>query len=160
MAKIIVKDLFANDTAASEQLGKLYVDHATGNSYRYVLVEDANLAKGDVVEYADSTGYEVTKDRSGGSSIGRFVAGVAITTITDAKYGWIQVSGIHTAVKTDGAVVKGDRLVPHASVDGYADTEANGSTVVVTSGQVFGVALATDSGTTTAGTVAAMIRCL
>lgn len=160
MSKIIQTALAsANDATPKEQLGKLYVDHATGKSYRYVLAEDANIAVGDVLEYSDTSGYEVTNDRAGGSSLGRFVAGVALGTITDAQYGWIQVSG-RVLVKTDGGVVKGDRLVPHATADGRADTEANGSTVVVSSGQVFGQALATDGGTTSAGTVLAMIRCL
>ncbi len=152
--------LTSQSTTAQEQLGKLFFDYGNGKVYKYVLIEDAAVANGDVVEFSDTTGYEVTNDRSGGSSLGRFVAGVAIGTIADASYGWIQVSGKHSAVKTDGAVAKGDRLVPHASADGRADTEANGSTVVVTSGQVFGFALATDSGTTSAGTVAAMIDCL
>lgn len=151
--------LTANDASPRNRLGALVSD-TDGNLYRYILVEDADLANGDSVEYADTSGYEVTKDRSGGASIGRMVAGVAVGTITDAQYGYIMVSGRHGAVKTDGAVAKGDRLVPHATVDGRADTEANGSTVVVTAGQTFGIALATDSGTTSAGTVAAMIRCI
>lgn len=159
MASTIIKDLFANDATAQEQLGKVFTDETTGNVYRYVLVEDANLLKGDVVEYADVSGYEVSKDRSGGASIGRFVAGVAITTITDGQYGWIQVSGVNAYVKTDGGVAAGDKLVPHASTDGVADTEANASTVVVTSGQVFGFALNTDTTTTTTN-CKAIIRCL
>lgn len=160
MSRIIQTALAsANDATPKEQVGKLYVDHATGKAYRYVLAEDANIAVGDVLEYSDTSGYEVTNDRAGGSSLGRFVAGVALGTITDGQYGWIQVSG-RVLVKTDGGVVKGDRLVPHATADGRADTEANGSTVVVSSGQVFGQALATDGGTTSAGTVLAMIRCL
>lgn len=158
MSKIVTIKLNANDATAKEQLGKLFVDHSNGKAYRYVQAETQNIANGDVLEYSDTTGYEVTSDKT--TSMGRFVAGVAISTITDAYYGWMQVSGIHTAVKTDGGVALGDRLVPHASVDGRADSEANGSTVAVTSGQVFGFALATDSGTTSAGTVAAMIRCL
>lgn len=159
-SKIVRAPLTSDSATALVEPGCVWYNEAGDKAYKYVLVEDAALAKGDVVEYSDASGYEVTNDRSGGASIGRFVAGVAITALTDAQYGWIQVSGIHTAVKTDGAVAKGDRLVPHASVDGRADTEANGSTVAVTSGQVFGVALATDAGTTSAGTVAAMLRCL
>lgn len=158
-AEILRPGLTANDAAPLAQPGTIYNDGLTGNAYKYVLVEDMNLVAGDVVEYSDTTGYEVTKDRAGGASLGRFVAGVAVGAITDAQYGWIQVSGKVT-VKTDGGVAAGDRLVPHASVDGRADTEANGSTVVVTSGQVFGFALATDDGTTSAGTTTAMIRCL
>lgn len=150
----------ANDSSAMEDLGTVFEDGSNGKVYRYVLIEDMAVANGDVVEFSDTTGYEVSKDRAGGSSLGRFVAGVAVGTISDGYYGWIQTSGVHTAVATDGAVVLGDRLVPHATADGQADTEANGSTVAVTSGQVFGFALATDSGTTSAGTVAAMIRCM
>lgn len=149
--------LFSNSATALEELGTLRTED--GKIYKYVLVEDANLAKGDVVEYSDTTGYEVSKDRAGGASLGRFVAGVAITTITDAQYGWIQVSGTCDYVKTDGGVALGDRLVPHASTDGVADTEANGSTVVVTSGQVFGFALNTDTTTTTTN-CKAVLRCL
>ncbi len=148
-----------SSTTPTNKLGALATDQ-NGNIYRYVLVEDAALADGDVVEYSDTSGYEVTKDRAGGSSIGRMVAGVAVGTIADASYGWIMVSGRHDAVKTDGGVTAGDRLVPHATSDGVADTEVNSSTATVTSGQVFGVALETDDGTTSAGTCAAAIRCL
>lgn len=154
-----VKISTANDSTPKMKVGAIVSD-VNGKLYRYIQVEDQALAKGDVVEFSDTTGKEVTSDRSGGASIGRFVAGVAVTTITDAYYGFIQVSGKMSAVKTDGAVVKGDKLVPHASVDGRADTEASGSTVTVTSGQVFGVALATDAGTTSAGTVPAFLNCL
>lgn len=157
--KIVRAPLTSNSATALVEPGSIWRDEATDKVYKYVLVEDANITKGDVVEYSDVTGYEVSKDRAGGSSLGRFVAGVAITTITDAQYGWIQVSGINTYVKTDGGVALGDRLVPHASSDGVADTEANASTVVVTSGQVFGFALNTDTATTTPN-CKAMLRCL
>lgn len=150
--------LTANDATASEELGRIRWEG--GKAYRYILVEDAALANGDVVEFSDTSGYEVTNDRAGGASIGRVVAGVAIGTITDAQYGWIQVSGRHTAVKTDGGVTAGQNLVPHTNKDGRADSEAAGSTVTVTSGQVFARALANDDGTTSAGTVVAMINCL
>lgn len=157
--KIVRANLNANDATAQVEPGSRWHNEANGKEYAYVLAEDANLAKGDVVEYSDTTGYEVTKDRSGGSSIGRAAAGVAITTITDGQYGWIQVSGLCSYVKTDGSVAKGDKLVPHATADGQADTETSASTAVVTSGQVFGVALNTDTTTTTPNSIA-MIRCL
>lgn len=147
----------ANDASPKMKVGAIVSD-VNGKLYRYVQIETQDVAKGDVVEFSDTTGKEVTSDKT--TSLGRFVAGVAVTTITDAYYGFIQVFGKMSAVKTDGAVVKGDRLVPHASVDKQADTEANGSTVVVTSGQVFGFALATDAGTTSAGTVPAFLNCL
>lgn len=158
MANVQVNvSLTDNSATARHTLGDIHFE--SGKAYRYVLAEDADLAAGDVVEFSDTTGYEVTNDRSGGSSVGRVVAGVAVGTITDGQYGWIQVSGVGT-VKTDGGVSAGDALVPHASVDGQADTAASGSTVTNTEAQVFGYALATDTGTTSAGTTTAMIRCL
>lgn len=149
----------SNSSSPTMKVGAVVSD-VNGKLYRYIQVEDQALAKGDVVEFSDTTGKEVTSDRSGGASLGRQVAGVAVTTITDAYYGFVQVFGKMSAVKTDGGVTKGQLLVPHASVDGRADSEAAGSTVVVTSGQVFGMALATDGGTTSAGTVPAFLRCL
>lgn len=158
---ILTKSLTANDATAQFSLGTIFRDDANGGkTYRYVQVEDAAIADGDVVEYSDTTGNEVTKDRSGGASIGRVVAGVAVGTISDGYYGWIQVGGRHDAVKTDGGVTAGQGLVPHATVDGQADSEAAGSTVTVTSGQVFGHALEADDGTTSAGTCAAILNCL
>lgn len=151
--------LTVNEATPSEELGRIRWEGA--KAYKYVRAEDANLANGDSVEYADTSGYEVSPDRSGGSSIGRAVAGVAIGTITDASYGWIQVFGRHTAIKTDGGVAAADVLVPHATKDGRADTGTTASTVVITSGQRFGYALAADTdSTTTAGTVVGMIMCL
>jgi len=160
MNLIVQAPLTSNDSAAKVIPGSIYWDKDFKKAYKYILVEDQALAVGDVVEFSDTSGYEVTSDRSGGASIGRVVAGVAIGTLTDAYYGWIQVYGKHTAVKTDGGVATGDPLIPHATVDGRADTATSASTVVITAGQVFGYALAADGGTTTIGTVVADIRCL
>lgn len=149
--------LTANDATAKEELGR--VRWEAGKAYRYILVEDVALVNGDVVEYSDTSGYEVSADRSGGASIGRAVAGVAIGAITDAYHGWIQVSGRHTAIKTDGGVAAADVLIPHASKDGRADTGTSASTAVITAGQRFGYALAADTdSTTSAGTVVGMIN--
>lgn len=151
--------LTSTSSVAAEEVGRVRWESA--KAYRYVLAEDAALANGDVVEYSDTSGNEVTKDRAGGASIGRVVAGVAIGTIADASYGWVQVYGRHTAIKTDGGVATGDVLVPHTNKDGRADSGTSASTVVITAGQVFGHALAADTdSTTTAGTVVGFIRCL
>lgn len=145
-----------NDATPVVPVGTVKRDKATNKVYKYVQVEDANLAIGDVVEYSDTTGNEVTKDRAGGASIGRVVAGVALGTITDGYYGWIQVGGLNTYCKTDGSVAAGDALVPHASSDGVADTAASGSTVTNTEAQVFGYSLVAD---TTSASSAVMLRC-
>lgn len=157
--QIFATKITANDAVPKEELG--IVRWVGAKAYKYVLVEDQALANGDSVEFSDTSGYEVTSDRSGGASIGRVPAGVAIGTISDAQYGWVQVYGRHTAIKTDGGVAAADVLVPHATKDGRADTGTTASTVVITVGQRFGFALAADTDTsTTAGTVVGMIMCL
>lgn len=150
----------SNHDSALLELGTIWQDGSTGKAYKYVLIEDADVANGDVVEFSDTSGYEVTKDRAGGASIGRVVAGVAVATVTDGNYGFIQVSGRHTAVKCDGGVAAGDVLVPHATYDGKADTAAAGSTVVNTEGQRFAFALAADDTSASTAVVVADIRCL
>jgi len=150
----------SNHDDAMLEPGTIWEDGSTGKVYKYVLIEDADVANGDVVEFSDTSGYEVTKDRAGGASIGRVVAGVAVATVTDGNYGFIQVFGKHNSVKTDGGVAAGDVLVPHATYDGKADTGTSASTVVITSGQRFAFALATDDTSASTARVVADIRCL
>lgn len=123
-------------------------------AYRYVQVEDANLAANDVVEFSDTTGNEVTNDRAGGSSVGRVAAGVALATVTDGNYGVIQVAGVATVkVAAGDAVAAGNALVPHATTDGAVSVATTS-----TEDQIFAVALGADTATTSAaGTVTAKI---
>lgn len=152
--------LTSNHDDALMEPGTIVQDGATGKAYKYVLIEDAAVANGDVVEFSDTSGYEVTKDRAGGSSIGRVVAGVAVATVSDGNYGFIQVSGKHSSVKTDGGVAAGDVLIPHATYDGKADTAADSSTGTGTDGQRFAFALAADDTSASTARVVADIRCL
>lgn len=150
MAKQVpASGISSNDAEKKGQLGQLYIKE--GNVYRYVQVEDAALAANVVVEYSDSTGTEVTKDRSGGASIGRTAAGVAVATVSDGNYGWVQVDGVATVlVPAATAVAAGDLLTTHPTSDG-------GVIVATTSTfkNAFAVALAADTATTSAaGTVA------
>ncbi len=157
MKEVFRTQLTDNTTTAYDEPG--IVRWEKNKAYMYVLAEDAALALGDVVEFSDSTGYEVTHDRAGGSSLGRAVAGVAIGAISDASYGWIQVHGPNDYVKTDGSVTAGAALVPHATADGQADVAESGSTAVNTEAQVFGYAFNADTATTTPN-CKAFIRCL
>lgn len=155
----IPRNSFATDTStvAAYDLGTVVEDKATSKVFKYIQAEDAALAVGDVVEYSTAAnGYEVTKDRAGGTSAGRVVAGVALGTVADGSYGWIQVRGLNTYCKTDGSVAAGHALVPHASSDGVADTAESGSTAVNTEAQVFGYSLVAD---TTSASSAVMLRC-
>lgn len=144
----------ANDATAQVAAGTTWQDG--DKAYRYVLVEDANLVANDVVELSDVTGTEVTRDRAGGSSLGRgAVAGVALAGVTDAQYGVIQTAGVATlsVPAGDGLFSAGDLIAPHASSDG-AVVAATTSTFRY----AFAVALATDTATTSAaGTVTAKI---
>ena len=142
-----------NDSAAKGTLG--HIVEFGGKPYRYVQVEDMALAATDVVELADTTGYEVTKDRAGGSSKGRYtVAGVATTTATDAYFTYVQIGGVASVKVPAGvAVASGDRLVPHATSDGGVAVATT-----ATFHQTFAVALGADTATTSAaGTVVAKL---
>lgn len=155
--KIVARTGFtaANDSTDLNQVGSIMDDASNGKQYRYVKVKDADLAANEVVEFANATGTEVTKDVAGGSSVGRQFAGVAVNTLTNKNYGWVQIKGLATCkVEKNTAVLKGQR-VKTGTADGcvaaYAATTGSED-------YSFGMALANDTATTNAdGTVAVMI---
>jgi len=157
--KIVARTGFtaANDATDLNQVGSIMEDGSNGKSYRYVQAEDAALAANDVVEFANATGTEVTNDVSGGSSLGHQFAGVAVSTVTDAYYGWVQIKGLATCkVAANTAVVAGDRVVT-GTADGCV-SKYTASSTVAQNDTSFGMALASDTATTsTAGTVAVFI---
>jgi hypothetical protein len=156
--KIVARTGFtaANDATDLNQVGTVMDDASTGKAYRYIQVEDMDLAANDVVTYSDATGKEVTKDRAGGSSLGNTFAGVAVSTLTDEYYGWVQIEGLATCkVHTGGSIAAGARVQADPTNDGcvVAYTATTSSTDLS-----FGMALAADTATTSAaGTVAVMI---
>jgi len=143
----------ANDASPKVAAGTYWEDGA--KSYRYVQIEDMNVAAGDVVELSDTTGGEVTKDRAGGSSLGRrTVAGVALATVTDAQYGVVQVGGV-VSMKAANATsgVAGTGLVPHPTSDGLIAVATTS-----TKDNIFAVALGNSTATTSgAGLIIAKI---
>lgn len=155
--KVVARTGFtaANDSTDLNQVGSIMDDASNGKQYRYVRVEDANLAANDVVEYSDTTGTEVTKDVSGGSSLGRQFAGVAVSTITDANYGWVQIKGVATCKVAAGAAIAAGNRVKTGTADGCVSAYA------ATTGSEdysFGMALSADTATTSAaGVVTVMI---
>ena len=96
--------------------------------------------EGDVVLYAGTTPFCVTRDVSD-SSITR-PAGVAVTTMANSYYGWIQVGGFCGTLITDGNITAG-ALLAATSTDGVAGS----LTVGTDTSKAFGVALNSDSGT-------------
>jgi hypothetical protein len=153
--KIVARTGFtaANDSTDLNQVGSIM--DGVGKQYRYVQVEDANLAANDVVEYADTTGNEVTKDVSGGASLGRTFAGVAVNTITDGNYGWVQIKGLATCKVAANVAIAAGARVKTGTADGCVSTYA------ATTGSEdysFGMALSADTATTSvAGVVTVMI---
>ena len=142
----------ANDSTAYDQVGHEF--SRNGKMYRYIQVEDADLAANDVVAFSDATSFEVTKDRAGGSAISVDFAGIGLGAVTDGNYGYVQIAGPATCKVAAGvAVAAGDKLVLHASSDGSVAVATT-----TTLPKAFATALAADTATTSAaGTVAAMI---
>jgi len=116
--------------------------------YKWVLVEDANVTAGQLLCYTtDDNQYEVTNDRSGGTSDNNKPAGLAVQAITDGDFGWIQIQGIsQAAITTDGSVAADEPLIAHATTDGGADSGANTDNPNI----FFGYALDADTSTTLA----------
>jgi hypothetical protein len=149
-----------NHSSALFTLGEIYCyGHATYGMIfcKYVRVEDADLAAGNVVQVASADGFEVSKDISGGSSIANTVAGVALAAITDGNYGFIQCGGIGAvALVTDGNVAAGDVLMAPGAADGavaevtITSTDPTVAQILALLGGRLGVALAADSSTTLA----------
>lgn len=156
MADISVYPSTDSNTSSAELTAGTRWDKGA-KSYRYVQVEDAALAANDVVTFSDTTGAEVTNDRSGGSSIGSdAVAGVALATVSDGSYGVIQVGGVATMkVAAASAISAGNLVVADTTNDGcVAAASATTSSVEAP----FAVALSDDTATTSAaGTVTAKI---
>ncbi len=125
--------------------------------FRLVRVVDNGGSDGDVMCMASSTSWDVTNDRTGGSAIedaGNLQKGVGVLvgTITVNQYGWMLVSGIHDAVKTDGNVLIGRSLkLDNGLADGQCMMVAAGSEQLR-----FGHALAADVG----NVVKALIECM
>lgn len=143
-----------NSSVLPGQLGEI-VSYDGTKTYKLIQVEDLDLAANDVVEYSDVTGMEVTKDVSGGSSIGRGFAGVATATVTHGNYGYVQIKGLASCKVAAGVAVAAGSRVKTGTADGcvtaYAATTGSED---YSFGTAVGAATAT---TSVAGTVAVMI---
>lgn len=117
------------DSTPIMAVGTVVWDPAAPNkAYKYVKFLDAvTYAAGQSVEYANLALTSVTNDRAGGSSLGRLPAGIATAVHTQNSYGFIQVAGVATDVKTSGAddIAVGEFVITHATGDGQCDGEAS-----------------------------------
>ncbi len=150
-------ELTLSNTAAQFNIGELCKDQL-GNIYRYVLNNTADaiaIADGTCVYPTIVIGV-VSPDFTGGNGLTGMVAGVGISAIAAGSYGWIQVDGIHPAVKTDAGVAAGEGLIGH-TVNGEADTVD--TTTAAEIPLVFGFALTADT-TTEPHSAQVMLKCL
>lgn len=117
-------------------------------NFKFVLVEDLALVAGNLVCYTtDDNNYEVTADRSGGTSDNNKPAGLALVACTDGLYCWIQTAGPNlVAITTDGGLTADEPIIAHASTDGGAESGANSDNPNI----MFGYALDADASTTLA----------
>lgn len=145
MPTLVSFDPANHDSATAEfDIGGLYDAFYNGVlcTFRYVRFVDAiAYAKGHACTWASTTTYDVTNDRTGGSSLGPRVAGIAMRVHTQNYYGFVMVSGLHDAVLGDGNVTAATTVMTDTSVDGGSLNLAGGSEHLV-----FGLALAADSG--------------
>lgn len=121
---------------------------------RYIQVRNSDNVThevGDVVVYVDGTndGIDITTTTTANNAL---VAGVvAVKDIAAGAYGLVQVYGLNTSVATDGNVTAGQALVTSTTGEvctSYTVAMATGTlTGEAISPGVFGVALATDTGT-------------
>jgi len=126
-------------------------DHGVGNvfwtrdgkAYRWLQAVDLAWVVDNVVLPADTSCTTGTIDVAGGSAIGLRPLGIAKAATALSSYGFVQCAGV-ADVYTDGAVTVGQQLTQHASVNGQADTMADGLEELV-----FGTALETDGGSPT-----------
>lgn len=144
------------------KLGQVEAGIQERDAFKLVKVVDATAAAvGDVLCWADIEATTVTKDRVGGSAATplRF-AGVALGTISQNRYGWIQTEGLVTDMKLATGLAAGDLVAIHPTTDGTATAagrnervriavDATGGTFTVTFGaqttpaQAFNVTAAT-----------------
>lgn len=115
-----------------------------GKGYRYVLYDNGtgNLTctDGKLLYQVGSTDWTVTHDVS--DTDRNLVAGVAVSAIADAGYGWMQTRGQDTVTTNgDDDIAKGDAVIASAAGDGTADSTAQDT---APTNKVVGWALADD----------------
>ena len=125
-------------------------DSPDGKKYKWVKIADSvDLLTGYVLTPASTDGTEFTPDVSGGSQKALRGVGIALgaVDVSETPYCFMQIAGVAT-VFTDGSVAAGEAVVADSGADGRADTMADGEEE-----QVFGFALADDSGSPTTAPV-------
>ena len=114
-----VTSLGANDSSPRETVGIRRVELSpTGGRKIYTYVKNGEsataFADGEVIKW-DNAGTGVAK-RAGAA--GDLICGVAIGVITAGNYGWVQVYGLHSAIKSAASTAAGDAIIAAAAATG------------------------------------------
>lgn len=145
----------ANDASPTHTPGQVYSAGEAGVLYRYGQFKDAvtyAAKQACTLAAADKTAF--TNDIAGGSSIGAIAAGVCLGVQTQNYYGFVQITGPCTGVKTTGA----DDIVIGENVFVSGDGTVDGSAATAVTTTALGVALADDDNAL--NTVTVDVRCL
>ena len=147
-----------DSSTAKEQLGVLRREYDSTNGFRVFKYVQASLtaaaSNGRVLCWYNSIGTVATDDVS--TTRAGLPAGVAIGTLTNGQYGWIQIGGYHSAIDTDGHddVADGDTLIAQDTTDGVSGRVAFGTASTF---KILGVATVDDVNAD--DTVAGLIDC-
>ncbi|MCR4341812.1 MAG: hypothetical protein NUW01_18205 [Gemmatimonadaceae bacterium] len=130
--------------------GEVIVKSVDGGTkrYKFVLFMDIAAVAGYMATYTTrDDNFAVSTAAGDETSQVLQPAGMAVVAVDEGKWGWIQTYGLNdVAMLTDGSVVAGQAVIPHATTDGaigpYLATE--------TGNNMCGNALNTDSGSVSA----------
>ena len=132
----------ANHATPQYDLGLEF--HEDGKRYRYVQFKDigiVGISAGTVCGWSGTSGTAVTADVSASSAAAAGAcAGIALATMTDDYYGFVQIGGFCNKIATDGTVVKTAGMV--LGTDGVATASGASDTI-----PTFGMPLADDDAT-------------
>lgn len=151
-----------NTSDQREQVGAVRTewdsDHDCPKTYKYIQASLTTAASNGRCLSCYNNGCTVVTDaRPGSGGIkANLPAGVAIGTITNGYYAWIQVGGYHSAVDTNGSdsIAKGQQLALTVKSAGTCQGVAIGT---ATTTKILGVATRDDIDAS--DTVAAMLDC-
>ena len=121
-----------NSATAQEQLGiiRYELDSTNGlKKYKYVqAADDTTVANGTALGYLTTDTARLTVSSDQTDFLYNNPAGVGIGAITAEYYGWVQIGGYHSAIKTNGDDdIAADASLILTSTDGTVDSVAAGT---------------------------------
>lgn len=153
--------LTEQSATALEELGvkRSDVDSDGYKEYKYV---QFNNGSGNVASATNMVVYELISGDTGGTVVTNdvsdsainYIAGVMPLAMTDLYYGWMQVRGYNSAIRTNGDddIAAGDALIGVAAADGVCNSVA-ANTAPTNKVLGFAVAADVDADNTVAGKI-------